>query len=712
MRHFCVLLLVGLSSLGSTLAATPTTPIMFVGQVPIQGDFGSMASTFGNQAGNLSAAPRGGGLFIRYPDGTVKDLTAAAGYGLANGMQGANAIAVRDPHLHWSGKKALFSMVVGAPTQRYQVAEYFWQMYQVSGLGANETPIITKVANQPLNRNNIYPFYNSKGSILFVSDAPAVGNAQHLYPPLDEYELSPVNSGIWILNTSTGSLRLINHAPSGDFKPFVDSFGRIIFSQWDHLQRDQESDADAMGGNPYGTFNYSSESATAKILPRQEEVFPEPRSPRTDLLAGTGLNGHQFNQFFPWQMNQDGTGIETINHVGRQEFGGSYMSGSRNDDPNVTDDYGQYVRANKNRISNVMQITESPSQKGTYYAIDAPEFGTFSAGQIIRFNAPPTLNASQMTVDYVTHRATASTADSPQHSGLYRDPLLTSTSVLVAAHTPNKAANSTVNYDFKLKSLKTVNGYTVPDTHLTRGIQRDISWWDPDTLRHYQGPLWELMPVEVKARPVPAFTVESALPAPEQAAFAQAQVDEAAFRAYLRTNKLALVVARNVTQRDGDDKIQPFNLRVPAGAKTAIAGQKLYDVAHAQILQGNLLRGFTGGGTTPRAGRRVLATPMNTTVAVANNPSHPLGKGMTTLGLDGSMAMIVPARRALTWQLTDPSGKPVVRERYWLTFQSGEVRVCASCHGINTKNQVGHAGEPQNVPSALVNLLNFWKSKP
>jgi len=239
MRHFCVLLLVGLSSLGSTLAATPTTPIMFVGQVPIQGDFGSMASTFGNQAGNLSAAPRGGGLFIRYPDGMVKDLTAAAGYGLANGMQGANAIAVRDPHLHWSGKKALFSMVIGAPTQRYQVGEYFWQMYQVTGLGENETPIITKIANQPLNRNNIYPFYNSKGSILFVSDAPAVGNAQHLYPPLDEYELSPINSGIWILNTSTGSLRLINHAPSGDFKPFVDHSGitysvtkKPMLTQW------------------------------------------------------------------------------------------------------------------------------------------------------------------------------------------------------------------------------------------------------------------------------------------------------------------------------------------------------------------------------------------------------------------------------------------------------------------------------------------------
>ena len=38
------------------------------------------------------------------------------------------------------------------------------------------------------------------------------------------------------------------------------------------------------------------------------------------------------------------------------------------------------------------------------------------------------------------------------------------------------------------------------------------------------------------------------------------------------------------------------------------------------------------------------------------------------------MAAFVPARRAMTWQLTDPAGAPVVRERYWLTFQPGEIR--------------------------------------
>ena len=47
-----------------------------------------------------------------------------------------------------------------------------------------------------------------------------------------------------------------------------------------------------------------------------------------DFPAGTGLAGHTFNQFFPWQINEDGTAEETINHIGRHEIGGSYCSAS------------------------------------------------------------------------------------------------------------------------------------------------------------------------------------------------------------------------------------------------------------------------------------------------------------------------------------------------------------------------------------------------
>ena len=79
------------------------------------------------------------------------------------------------------------------------------------------------------------------------------------------------------------------------------------------------------------------------------------------------------------------------------------------------------------------------------------------------------------------------------------------------------------------------------------------------------------------------------------------------------------------------------------------------------------------------------------------------------IAADGSMAALVPARRAMSWQLTDGSGTPVVRERYWLTFQPGEVRVCAACHGVNSHDQMG-ALAPQNSPEALRTMLRFWKS--
>ena len=56
-----------------------------------------------------------------------------------------------------------------------------------------------------------------------------------------------------------------------------------------------------------------------------------------------------------------------------------------------------------------------------------------------------------------------------------------------------------------------------------------------------------------------------------------------------------------------------------------------------------------------------------------------------------------------------PVGEPVIRERYWLTFQPGEVRVCASCHGLSSADQVG-GGEPTHSPEALRSLLRYWKN--
>jgi len=88
-------------------------------------------------------------------------------------------------------------------------------------------------------------------------------------------------------------------------------------------------------------------------------------------------------------------------------------------------------------------------------------------------------------------------------------------------------------------------------------------------------------------------------------------------------------------------------------------------------------------------------------------PGAPIGS--VPLAADGSQAALVPARRAMSWQLTDTNGTGIVRERYWLTFAPGEIRTCTSCHGINEQTQAGNPA-PTNTPLALVQLLNYWKT--
>src|SRR5882724_10851549 len=111
------LLALVLAACSFSAIAGPTNAILFVTQIPVPGDFASIGSVFGNHRASPDSCGRGGDLYIRYPDGTVKNLTRAAGFGLW-GSQNTNGIAVRQPCMHWSGKKAVFSMVVGA--QRHQ----------------------------------------------------------------------------------------------------------------------------------------------------------------------------------------------------------------------------------------------------------------------------------------------------------------------------------------------------------------------------------------------------------------------------------------------------------------------------------------------------------------------------------------------------------------------------------------------------------------
>ena len=695
--------------LGAQAAVTTPYPIVFVTQVPVPADFTTIGSTFGNHLSTQQAVARGGDLWIRYTDGTLRNLSEAAGFS-SSGMLGATAIAVRDPAPSWDGKKIVFSAVIGAPTVRYEEQPSYWQLYEISNLGATDKPVITKVANQPADYNNVSPIYGTDDRFIFTSDRPRSGE-RHLYPQRDEYEEAPIVSGLWSLDAKTGDLFMLNHSPSGAFTPRIDSFGRVIFTRWDHLQRDQQADADRDGGS-YGTFNYSNESASAVAMNERSEVFPEPRQ-----TVGS-ISGHDFNQFFPWQIHEDGNEEETLNHVGRHELA-RYGVQSFLDDSNLT--YCCYTDpfANRGRLNNdsLLQMREDPNRPGRFFGTSAQEFGTHAAGQLVTLDGAPTTNPDQMSVSYLTATATAfatveGTAADPAHSGLYRDPLPLSDGKLVATHTAetrgdrNEGSNEAPRprYDFRLKLITAdANGVYRASEALTPGISKSVSYYDPDTLVSYSGPLWEMNAVELRPRTRPT-RLASTLPAPEAQVFAQEGVDVTAFKDYLRRNNLALMVSRNVTQRDKADIQQPFNLRIKGAVSSVPRSGKVYDVSHLQFFQADQIRGI-GGTTNPRDGRRPLAQVMHE--PKASNPFQGV-KGAVALAPDGSVAALVPARRAMSWQLTN-GDTPVVRERYWISFQSGEIRVCASCHGINQKSQTG-AGDAQNPAEGLRRLLRYYKA--
>ena len=135
------------------------------------------------------------------------------------------------------------------------------------------------------------------------------------------------------------------------------------------------------------------------------------------------------------------------------------------------------------------------------------------------------------------------------------------------------------------------------------------------------------------------------------------------------------------------------------------SGGQIYDVDHLQYVQGDMIRGYG-----IRDGRRILSRFMHDPAVLEANPPAPgAPEGGVPVFPDGSVAAFVPVQRAMAWQLTSPDDTPVVRERVWITFQPGEIRVCDGCHGVNTVNQAG-AGPAMNESQALEALLGHWQT--
>ncbi len=716
-------------------------PIIFVTNVPVI-SMKSHLNAFGNHGTSILDSIPGGDLYIKYPSGTLRNLTEEAGFGVKSGelQEGRKPIAVRQPSVHWSGKKILFSMLTGGPKERFdRAAERRWQIYEASGLEENEQVVIKKVPYQSTEYNNISPIYGASDDIIFISDAPLY-DMKHTYPQLDEYESTPSNTGIWKIDINKKSLSMIQHSPSGAYDLHLDSFGRVIFTKWDHLKRDQQADADRYDKGTYRAYDFSSEESDAirKIYPQFDEngkliadkrgvlyeLFPEARSLK-DPTKNPNESINNFNQFFIWQVNEDGSQEETINHAGRHEFGGSYMPPVFNDDPNLSEflpagGVNKKMRDTINGNAGIFQLKEDPDRPGTYLGTYALEFGREAAGRIVEFSLPPGKNPEEMimtdytnpTLDYFPERTTERL---PSMTGHYRNPLRLADRSILVSHTDEYRLNNDDSNDpnttrprfiFRLKKLipNPIDTDMIAGAPLTTGIVKHIRWWtDSETPKEYLGELNETDAVELRERARPATPLMKTDPI-EKSVLVEEGVDESELQKWMIENKLALIVSRNVTMRDRSDVSQPFNLRVPGGVENIPSGGKIYDIAKLQIFQGELTRSYER-----QNGRRVFSRP------VRNNSHHTdiekfySGNGNVELGSDGSMAAFVPAGRALSWQLVDPTGKPVVRERVWVSFAPGEIRTCASCHGINSKTH-NNLPDPTNKPAALRNLIRNWKT--
>src|SRR6185295_6888277 len=112
----------------------------------------------------------------------------------------------------------------------------------------------------------------------------------------------------------------------------------------------------------------------------------------------------------------------------------SYFNRSFNNDSNLVE-FSPGANGNPNRLTNFFQPACDPSNAGVLYGIDAPTFGTHACGQLIRIVRDPATNADDMTVDYLTHRDTATADNTPSrdHSGFYRSPVVLSDGRVVTA---------------------------------------------------------------------------------------------------------------------------------------------------------------------------------------------------------------------------------------------------------------------------------------
>ena len=376
--------------------------------------------------------PRGGDLWIRYPDGTLQEPDRSRrlrGRERLPGRERASRCASR--RVHWSGTKALFSMVdrraaAAVPVQSPTTG----RSTRSAGSAPARRRSSPRSPNQPADVQQRQPRSTAPTT---ASSSPPTGRATAPRTSIRSSTStrrrrpSPA-SGASI--PATGDLRLLDHAPS-----------RRLHA---HRRQLRPRDLHALGppaARPAG--RRGRDRAAARTAPStaptsgrlRRRSRPAPRSsPSRAPSAPTcwparTWRATRFNQFFPWQMNQDGTELETLNHIGRHELH-RYFNRSINDDPNLREFIDDDRRAASTRTRSRQPAPDQarPDHPGRYYGIDAPEFYTHAAGQVM--SLPGAARASPATRSPSPTSRTASTVGytgdgqprRPTTRGHYREP--------------------------------------------------------------------------------------------------------------------------------------------------------------------------------------------------------------------------------------------------------------------------------------------------
>ena len=493
---------------------------------------------------------------------------------------------------------------------------------------------------------------------------------------------------------------------------FYETVERRIVSALDAPQIDEVRAFDL--GEPYGPEPHRFNPAYVDpTLHGEGVVFGTHNGASLTTRAPRDASGRAFRPFLmatftPWQINQDGREHKSLRHIGRHELL-EYLNGTFVADSSLDE-------MSNERTVWPFHLSEDPQQRGRYLGNTSLDARRHAAGAIFTLTdalSPVTAgeheNAEALALDWLTD---------PEGDTLFRDPVLLTDGTLFASvdRVPLSEKTSNMMFDafdfqlFRLNRAPTDPYYAAEATPVAGPFTAAFSYYEgggSGRLRAFDGALWVLGAVEIAVRSRPP------MPAPQsstdvETVLAGEGVTQAALSTFLADNGLAAVIVRNATRRDDIDRQQPYNLYVDHptagdGAESIVDASCtegilgcLYGVRYLQIFENKLLRGYERrakivDGVFSDNGRRGLVRPMDHPLALDWSAQSGAGEppAAALVAPDGSVAVLAPAGRAISWNLADANGDAIVRERVWVTLQPGEVRVCNGCHGANTLDQTG-----------------------